>query len=823
MRQSGRLALILATQLWGVPLVVYGQTQPRGRNPSPPTSNAGAGAEDEEDDAEEEDDAASAPRTGGGGASGSGGAGRSRGGSDNEDQEGEGEDETGNGETPEAPAPAAAPETDDARRTRMLSRWSSLDGSIGLLHVTTAETGAAGSFRFGLLGEYFGASEFLRPTGLTGSMVTGPDSARHIGSTLTLSYSPLDFLELYANIRAYANSNSRERPSLFQVLGDTILGAKGAYTITRGFSLGGDAALYLLNRSGEIGLLGESTSFHLRALATLDLKELTGTVPLRLHLNLQYLFDNSGAIVRDVEGRRQMNQPGWTPTLCTDAATANNPICHLEVSRIERHALGINRVDRFGINLGVDADLPYVRPFLEWSVGVPVNRQSYQCFDPGGRPGPGGATDDDLCLANTGFSSIPSRISIGARVLPPVRGLSAVLAFDIATSGSSSFVRELSPSNPWLFYLGTAFAYDTHPQVQRVEVPGPERTVTRDVDRTPPGGHIAGRVTDAESHSGVTGAIVTFTGQNDMPLLATAADGRFRSGRIAPGEYRLHVTAPDYNPGDCTVTIAAPAAPSTPEGASDTAPAPSAAAADVEATVSCELRALPRRGNITGQVNAAGGASPGPVSGVTVVLEPAAGFQAPAGQSAPTTQNTTTDGEGRFSFNDLLAGGYSLRVEHGERTMASTPTPTNVEPRQTATQNLTVTGRPRVPSARIVGQVIQISRQVHFQTNSAQILPDSNTLLEEIADVLNRNPQLTAVEVQGHTDNQGAAAANMTLSQNRAEAVRQALVNLGVASDRLTARGYGLTRPIRPNLTVLGRTANRRVEFHITARAPRNP
>jgi outer membrane protein OmpA-like peptidoglycan-associated protein len=817
MRQSGRLALILATQLWGVPLVVYGQTTPRGRNPSPPASS-GSNAEDEE---EEEDDTAAAPR-GGGGTAGRGGGAQARGG-DNEDTEGEGEGEGTERETPEAPATPATPETDDARRTRMLARWSSLDGSIGLLHVSTAETGGAGSFRFGLLGEYFGASEFLRPTGLTGSMVTGPDSARHIGSTLTLSYSPLDFLEVYANVRAYANSNSRERPSLFQVLGDTILGAKGAYTLFRGFSLGGDAALYLLNRSGEIGLLGESTSFHLRALATLDLKALTGTVPLRLHLNLQYLFDNSGAIVRDVEGRRQMNQPGWTPTLCTDAATANNPICHLEVSRIERHALGINRVDRFGINLGVDADLPYVRPFLEWSVGVPVNRQSYQCFDPGGRPGPGGATDDDLCLANTGFSSIPSRISIGARVLPPVRGLSGILAFDIATSGSSNFVRELSPSNPWLFYLGTAFAYDTHPQVERVEVPGPERVVSRDVDRTPPGGHIVGRVTDAESHSGVNNAVVAFTGQSDMPLLATAADGRFRSGRIAPGEYRLHVTAPDYNPGDCTVTIAVPPAPSAPEGASEGTPAPSAPPADVEATVSCELRPLPRRGNITGQVNAAGGASPGPVAGVTVVLEPAAGFQAPTGQSAPTVQNTTTDGEGRFSFNDLLAGGYTLRAEHGERTMAGTPVAVNVEPRQTASQNLSVTGRPRVPSARIVGQVIQITRQVHFQTNSALILPDSNTLLEEIADVLTRNPNLTSVEVQGHTDNQGPAAVNMTLSQNRAEAVRQALLRLGIASDRLTARGYGMTRPIRPNLTVLGRTANRRVEFHITARAPRNP
>lgn len=138
----------------------------------------------------------------------------------------------------------------------MLPRYSTLDGSIGLLHTSAAETGAAGSFRFGLMAEYYGGSEFLRPLNLAGtSAVGGADDARHIGSTLTLSYSPLDFLEIYSSVRAYANSNNRERPGLFQVLGDTNLGVKAAFRVARGIDVGGDVAAYLLNRSGDIGLL----------------------------------------------------------------------------------------------------------------------------------------------------------------------------------------------------------------------------------------------------------------------------------------------------------------------------------------------------------------------------------------------------------------------------------------------------------------------------------------------------------------------------------------------------------------------------------------
>jgi outer membrane protein OmpA-like peptidoglycan-associated protein len=91
--------------------------------------------------------------------------------------------------------------------------------------------------------------------------------------------------------------------------------------------------------------------------------------------------------------------------------------------------------------------------------------------------------------------------------------------------------------------------------------------------------------------------------------------------------------------------------------------------------------------------------------------------------------------------------------------------------------------------------------------------------LLEVADALLRNPNLELVEIQGHTDSSGDPALNMRLSQRRAEAVQRWLIQHGVESTRLMAKGYGPTRPVVPNITQQNRARNRRVQFRIVRRA----
>ncbi|MFW5739326.1 MAG: OmpA family protein, partial [Myxococcota bacterium] len=117
---------------------------------------------------------------------------------------------------------------------------------------------------------------------------------------------------------------------------------------------------------------------------------------------------------------------------------------------------------------------------------------------------------------------------------------------------------------------------------------------------------------------------------------------------------------------------------------------------------------------------------------------------------------------------------------------------------------------------RIEGSTeIQILKKVEFATASSAILPRSYPILDEVVALLNANPDITKVSVEGHTDSRGAHAMNMRLSQSRAESVMRYLVNKGIAADRLSAKGYGPDKPIDTNDTAEGRQRNRRVEFHI--------
>jgi OOP family OmpA-OmpF porin len=101
---------------------------------------------------------------------------------------------------------------------------------------------------------------------------------------------------------------------------------------------------------------------------------------------------------------------------------------------------------------------------------------------------------------------------------------------------------------------------------------------------------------------------------------------------------------------------------------------------------------------------------------------------------------------------------------------------------------------------------------VNFETGKATLTPESQTILNGVAESLVANDSIK-VQVSGHTDNTGSAAVNARLSKARAEAVRQYLVDKGVAADRLTARGYGPSKPIASNKTAEGRAQNRRVEL----------
>lgn len=124
-------------------------------------------------------------------------------------------------------------------------------------------------------------------------------------------------------------------------------------------------------------------------------------------------------------------------------------------------------------------------------------------------------------------------------------------------------------------------------------------------------------------------------------------------------------------------------------------------------------------------------------------------------------------------------------------------------------------------SVRVTEGEIIILQQVQFDSGRATIKKVSDALLDEVAGVFQEHPEITRVEIQGHTDNTGKAKENQTLSQNRAESVKKALVKRGIDEGRLTAKGFGQDVAIADNKTEAGRQKNRRVQFKIQEKTPR--
>ena len=113
-----------------------------------------------------------------------------------------------------------------------------------------------------------------------------------------------------------------------------------------------------------------------------------------------------------------------------------------------------------------------------------------------------------------------------------------------------------------------------------------------------------------------------------------------------------------------------------------------------------------------------------------------------------------------------------------------------------------------------VGKRIRLDN-IGFEFAKATLTPESKQELDQLADMLIDYP-LMRIEVEGHTDDIGSDASNMVLSQDRAQAVVDFLRKRKVEKERITAQGYGETRPLVPNDNEANRALNRRVEFRVT-------
>ena len=151
----------------------------------------------------------------------------------------------------------------------------------------------------------------------------------------------------------------------------------------------------------------------------------------------------------------------------------------------------------------------------------------------------------------------------------------------------------------------------------------------------------------------------------------------------------------------------------------------------------------------------------------------------------------------------LLCGCGSPVVFQGQSTLPITGTPPAV-----------AEAKPP-PRVEVRDNKIEIHDKIQFDYDKATIRPESFDLMNEIASVIARNPQIKKIRIEGNASSEGTPQHNQKLSEDRARSVQNYLTEHGVAAGELVSIGHGADRPIADNASEAGREQNRRVEFVI--------
>jgi outer membrane protein OmpA-like peptidoglycan-associated protein len=278
-------------------------------------------------------------------------------------------------------------------------------------------------------------------------------------------------------------------------------------------------------------------------------------------------------------------------------------------------------------------------------------------------------------------------------------------------------------------------------------------------------GTIAGTVINAVTGAPMA-ASIEFPGSNLQPTKSDAAAGAFRVDKVETGVYTVTASADRFIPATITLSVEE----------------------NKLATATFKLAPVATAVAITGRVS-----------------------DKKTGDALDATVTVPEAGNAVFK-TDPATGVYKAQLMPGTFTMV-------VESKDYVKQVVAMVvekDKPMVRDFQLVKEGMAITlKGVYFDFNKATIKPESRPALDDAAKILKENPTIK-VEIQGHTDSKGSDEYNLSLSDKRAWAVVNYLVqNYGIEMSRLTARGYGEARPIASNDTDDGRALNRRVEFVI--------
>ncbi len=583
--------------------------------------------------------------------------------------------------------------------------------TTGTAYVPSARMGPKGLVRVGFLGEYLNQVDFP---------VRNAQNIRS-GITFAASFQPFAWGEVYVGYSAAANTNNRTSPNLIQALGDLTLGIKASNEWAKGLHAGIDLRLLTFSGVGNQGVDRFAVGFKPTALVTYDVRALSKNVPLIATVAFGFTLDSTANLVTQ------------------------------RLNTAEEFALSINRFNRFNFGASLEVPLPFVTPFIEYTLAAPLGVPSGLLTGPDGATVPVGA-------------AMPQALGLGLKVTA-VKDLTLLTGVNLGLTRNVGLGVPATP--PWNFFVGASFAIDPFQRGETKTIDTVrERKVEQKVELAK--ARVEGTVINAATKAPIAGAIITVPGA--LPT-ATDPQGKFTTLEIKDATLaKLSASRDGFKSAEQSVALEA----------GKTAKVEIALEEDVKKGV-FEVSATSKKKPVKAMVTFKGAAE-----AATETLESGAkDLELPAG-----TYTVTATAEGYLSQT------REVQIPVGGRMPVSFEL--NVMPKKML--------------VIFKGDKIEILQQVHFATGKATILPDSFELLQQVVDVVVRN-NVKRVSVEGHTDNKGVKAANQKLSEDRARAVADYLIAQGVEAKRLESVGYGDSKPIAPNLTARGRELNRRVEF----------
>lgn len=640
----------------------------------------------------------------------------------------------------EAPAAGAqtvaTPAPEPGPRHRHHRKAPSLSGDTGLLRVGSAFGAEAKTLRLGLGLDWFSKGGFIRDD----------DEVSRFGATVSLSGSPIDHLELWLSWRAQSTTSNLTDPNLLQALGDLGLGVRGYYPVHRAVSIGADAQLTFVSGIGDNSFDFGSTMGRIRLLGSFDFQK-AADLPLLAHVNLGVVLDGTGNL-------------------------ANEP---LTVS--ERFAFGISDYHRFTTGLAVEVPVPYVTPYLEYTMEVPLDYVATPGIVLNARQRAGlvgtaaaGQTAVNAVARPAVQRVMPQRLTPGVRVTA-IPDLTLDLALEIGlTPDTASGVVPVAPFN--LIFLAS---YVLDPFTEKSSGPPivvpvliPEEVP---VSEEPETAVLAGRVKSQGDGRPVADAIVLF--DRGTPV-ATGPDGRFVSPALEPGPVKVTVRREGYKAlsADGEVVLGA-------EGA-------------------LELVLVPdvKRGVLRGRVTDAKGAA---VARARLEL------------IGPERSTLETDESGVFEAR-LLEGTYQLLADtDGYFRLAKR---TDVLADTTSDAQLVLRARPAQPLVDANDKRVVLKRPIFFRGRTAELSDRDREVLAGLVDLLLTRTDVRRIRVEAHVDRVNPQA-DERLTRERAETIKAHLVENGVDESRVETLGQGSEKPKAPNVTPRARDENKRVEIFV--------